>query len=402
MASLNPFDLLDNDAEDLSQLVAAKSLKAVKPAPVQPAGKGARNTPANGGRGGRGGGSGRGRGGGYNKDYRNNGAAPANGNGYGGGYNRRSEEGDGARRSGPVGGYRSGRRGGYSNGESGDYERPRRNYERLSGTGHGNEFKRDGAGRGNWGTTEDDISPVTEESTAVAEKNLAVEKESGEGEATDVKKETSAEEQVEREPEVKTMTLGEYEKVLEEKKKALQATKVEERKVDTKAFEAMQQLSSKKSNNNDVFIKLGTEKDKRITEREGKGKKSLDIMDIKFLKPARYVRKRPEPREPREGSVGGAEHQKVGGAEHQKVGGAEHQKVGGAEHQKVGGAEHRKVRGAEHQRVGGGRHQREGGGGHQREGGGGHQREGGGGHQRNGRAATPAIEDPTQFPTLGK
>lgn len=35
MASLNPFDLLDNDAEDLSQLVAAKPLKAVKAAPVQ-------------------------------------------------------------------------------------------------------------------------------------------------------------------------------------------------------------------------------------------------------------------------------------------------------------------------------------------------------------------------------
>ena len=52
------------------------------------------------------------------------------------------------------------------------------------------------------------------------------------------------------------MTLEEYEKVLEEKRKALQATKVEERKVDTKVFEAMQQLSSKKSNNDEVFIKL--------------------------------------------------------------------------------------------------------------------------------------------------
>lgn len=52
------------------------------------------------------------------------------------------------------------------------------------------------------------------------------------------------------------MTLEEYEKVLEEKRKALQATKIEERKVDTKAFETMQQLSSKKSNNDEVFIKL--------------------------------------------------------------------------------------------------------------------------------------------------
>ena len=52
------------------------------------------------------------------------------------------------------------------------------------------------------------------------------------------------------------MTLEEYEKVLEEKRKALQATKIEERKVDTKAFETMQQLSSKKSNNDEIFIKL--------------------------------------------------------------------------------------------------------------------------------------------------
>lgn len=105
------------------------------------------------------------------------------------------------------------------------------------------------------------------------------------------------------------MTLEEYEKVLEEKKKALQATKVEERKVDTKAFESMQQLSSKKSNNDDVFIKLvriwilqysgnlrlfdynracaywtlqwcyqGTEKDKRTVEREEKAKKVSSLV----------------------------------------------------------------------------------------------------------------------------
>lgn len=51
------------------------------------------------------------------------------------------------------------------------------------------------------------------------------------------------------------MTLEEYEKVLEEKRKALQAHKNEERKVDTKVFESMQQLSNKKDNH-DVFIKL--------------------------------------------------------------------------------------------------------------------------------------------------
>lgn len=51
------------------------------------------------------------------------------------------------------------------------------------------------------------------------------------------------------------MTLEEYEKVLEEKRKALQILKTEERKVDDKEFQSMQQLSSKKGNV-DVFIKL--------------------------------------------------------------------------------------------------------------------------------------------------
>lgn len=52
------------------------------------------------------------------------------------------------------------------------------------------------------------------------------------------------------------MTLEEYEKVLEEKRKALQALKTEAtRKVDVKEFESMQQLSDKKAND-DIFIKL--------------------------------------------------------------------------------------------------------------------------------------------------
>lgn len=52
------------------------------------------------------------------------------------------------------------------------------------------------------------------------------------------------------------MTLEEYEKVLEEKRKALLALKTEERKVDLdKELKSMQQLSNKKENN-DIFIKL--------------------------------------------------------------------------------------------------------------------------------------------------
>lgn len=52
------------------------------------------------------------------------------------------------------------------------------------------------------------------------------------------------------------MTLDEYEKLLEEKRKALQALKTEERKVDTKQFETMQPLANKKKGDVDVFIKL--------------------------------------------------------------------------------------------------------------------------------------------------
>lgn len=51
------------------------------------------------------------------------------------------------------------------------------------------------------------------------------------------------------------MTLEEYEKVLEEKRKALAALKTEERKVDAKEFESMQPLSNKKEND-EIFIKL--------------------------------------------------------------------------------------------------------------------------------------------------
>lgn len=51
------------------------------------------------------------------------------------------------------------------------------------------------------------------------------------------------------------MTLEEYEKVLEERRKALQALKTETRKVDIKEFASMQPLSNKKDND-EIFIKL--------------------------------------------------------------------------------------------------------------------------------------------------
>ncbi|OMP00756.1 Hyaluronan/mRNA-binding protein [Corchorus olitorius] len=182
--------------------------------------------------------------------------------------------------------YRGGRRGGFSNGEDAEGERPRRMFERRSGTGRGNELKREGSGRGNWGTPTDELAQVTEEGVNESEKNLGDEKPAGEEDGADANKENPNESE-EKEPEDKEMTLEEYEKVLEEKRKALQAlkTETEERKVDTKEFESMQQLSNKKSND-EIFIKLGSDKDKKkeAADKEERAKKSLSINE--FLKPA--------------------------------------------------------------------------------------------------------------------
>ncbi|XP_030500392.2 RGG repeats nuclear RNA binding protein A [Cannabis sativa] len=312
MATANPFDLLgDDDNDDLSQLIAAKlpvvaadtkkpvfpAAQPAKPAklpskPLPPAQsvKESRNEVGRGG--GRGGGRayGRGRGGagGFNRDSNEN---SFGNNGFSGGYNRPSEEGESGKTSerrgygAPRGAFRGGRRGGFSNGEAGEGERPRRSYERRSGTGRGNELKREGAGRGNWGTPTDEIAPEAEEPVAETEKNVDAEKPLGEEESPDANKDSPVAEPEEKEPEDKEMTLEEYEKVLEEKRKALVALKTEERKVDVKEFESMQQISCKKENH-DIFIKLGSEKDKRkeAAEKEEKAKKSLTINE--FLKPA--------------------------------------------------------------------------------------------------------------------
>ncbi|KAL5560500.1 hypothetical protein UlMin_036711 [Ulmus minor] len=321
MATMNPFDLLgDDDTEDPTQLIAAQQQKvalaaaAPKKAPAQAQGKPAleaqQNKPAaklpskplppaqavresksEGGRGGRGGGRGygRGRGGsGFNRVSNNNENSFGN-SGFPGGQGT-LEEGEPGRTSerrgygGPRGPFRGGRRE-FGNGEVGDGEHPRRPYERRSGTGRGSEIKRDGSGRGNWGTETDEFAPVTEDVINETEKNLGGENPAGEEVAADGSKETPSNEPEEKEPEEKEMTLEEYEKVLEEKRKALQALKTEERKVDAKEFSSMQQLSSKKGND-DIFIKLGSDKDrkKEAAEKEERAKKSLSINE--FLKPS--------------------------------------------------------------------------------------------------------------------
>uniref|UniRef100_A0A6M2F291 Hyaluronan/mRNA-binding protein domain-containing protein n=1 Tax=Populus davidiana TaxID=266767 RepID=A0A6M2F291_9ROSI len=315
MATINPFDLLVDDAEDPSLIAALKPVVSPpaaaatkkgpaqtqsKPAPAAklpskplPPSQAVREAKTEGGRGGgRGGGGGRGYGrgrGGYNRDFNNN--ESSFGNSGAPAVQGAAEDGDAAKTfesrgyGGPRGGgFRGGRRGGFGNDEVGEGERPRRTNERWSGTGRGNEMKREGFGRGNWGTPTDELAQVTEEAAIEGEKNLGDDKPVEEA-AADRKKENPANEPEEKEPEDKVMTLEEYEKVLEEKRKALQALKTEERKVDAKEFQSMQQLSNKKENN-DVFIKLGSDKDKRkeAYEKDEKAKKSVSINE--FLKPA--------------------------------------------------------------------------------------------------------------------
>lgn len=66
----------------------------------------------------------------------------------------------------------------------------------------------------------------------------------------------------EEEEEDNKMTLDQYEKILEQKRKALAASKAKERKVEVdKAFETMQMVD-KKSTQEDVFIKLNVYKEK--------------------------------------------------------------------------------------------------------------------------------------------
>lgn len=112
--------------------------------------------------------SSRGRGGpGPNREF-GNGNVEGFGGSYGGGGGRQDgEAGKGGNTRGDRGSYgapyQSYGGGGYrqhnKDGENASDERPmRRQFERKSGTGRGNEFKREGSGRGNWGTAADDVN----------------------------------------------------------------------------------------------------------------------------------------------------------------------------------------------------------------------------------------------------
>lgn len=322
MSTINPFDLLGaDDNDDPSHLIAAalkqkeaaasaapaakKSPAAVpaakmpsKPVPPSQAVKDARNATNESVRGGAGRGGFRGGRGGriQNRDFGNR-----NENGFTGNYGGVADEADGkvSERSGGYSGhprqpFRGGRRGGYGGNvegdAGGDTERPpRRTYERRSGTGRGFGMKREGAGRANWGTVEDDVIATQEvEEMNADEKLVAVEKPiEQEGDAAvDGEKDKENAVKEEEKPEEKEMTLEEYEKIREEKRKALLALKAEERKVTIdKELESMQLLSVKKAND-EIFAKLGSDKEskKKESEREEKAKKSIPIQE--FLKPA--------------------------------------------------------------------------------------------------------------------
>ncbi|CAO2171284.1 unnamed protein product [Urochloa humidicola] len=151
-------------------------------------------------------------------------------------------------------------------------------------------MKRDGAGRGNWGTATDEIlAQETEEDLKVEESAPIAEKqgEQADAPAADENKDNkdAAADEEEKE-EDKEMTLEEFEKIREEKRKALLALKSEERKVEVdKDLQSLQPLSNKKEND-EVFIKLGSDKDKKKenAERDERAKKSVSINE--FLKPA--------------------------------------------------------------------------------------------------------------------
>ncbi|KAL6513543.1 hypothetical protein OROGR_021029 [Orobanche gracilis] len=360
MATTNSFDLLGgDDAEDPSLLIAAQQQKTEpkkaaapspkaavvgakaaakaklpsKPLPPAEAVEEGRSESSQGGRGGgRGYGRGRGASGGFYRDSTSNESSYGNREFYAGQGAPEADVEKPYERRRPRGGYgglrepsRDGSRGDFSNGD-----RPRRQFDRHSGTGQGNEIKREGSGQGNWGTDTDAQSEIkregsdqgnwgTETDAQVAEgggvegeKGVISENPSEEEKAAAAggDKEAAKDEAKVEKPKVQEMTLAEYEKLLEDKRKALQALKAESRKVDTKEFESMQPLSNKKTTD-DIFIKLGADKDKKkeLAEKEERAKKSVSINE--FLKPAkgqRYLNpRRDQGRDLKGGDGGGSE-----------------------------------------------------------------------------------------------
>lgn len=183
-------------------------------------------------------------------------------------------------------------------------QQQRRRFNERNGTGPGIGFKRDDTG--NWGAEPEHGAPeesrdrtVEEEKheTAVVEKHeTAAEKQPAEDTkvepaAIEEKKTEEAEpavaEEKKAEEEDNEMLLEDYYKMLNEKRKHLNTSRSEERKVIVdKDFEGMQLMNKKQED--EALLKHGSEKDKgkkkEISDnREGKAIKSVSINE--FLRP---------------------------------------------------------------------------------------------------------------------
>lgn len=201
-----------------------------------------------------------------------------------------AEDAEGGRQSDGSRGRGRGRprgRGGFGYMGDGEERPPRREYERRSGTGRGNEVKREGAGRGNWGMEVDQAAvPETVEPSVIEEEKPALSEVSEKKPEEEIQPTSvDAEEKNDAAEEDNEMTLEEYEKVMAEKRRALEALKAEERKVTLdKDFESMRVVDKK---NDDVFLKLGSDKDKgkrkEVLDKEERARKSVSINE--FLKP---------------------------------------------------------------------------------------------------------------------
>ncbi|KAK1286509.1 hypothetical protein QJS10_CPB20g00538 [Acorus calamus] len=317
MATMNPFDLLGgDDNEDLTVLIQKVDTKKVpvaapvsaqpaklpsKPAPPAQAVREARSEAGSAPRGGGRGGYARGRGGrgpGPNRDFGN-----GNDSGYVGGYSSASGGGGGE-----EGEQRS--RGAYGAPRQ-PFRGPRRVVDMPGMVVMLVQGMKSSARLGGPMSAVVGLGVGMRETEAlnVEEKIASPEKQTEQedvpaADANKENKENPANEVEEKEPEEKKssdhillvmqvppqlevpeMTLDEYEKIREEKRKALLALKSEERKVDVKEFESMQQI---KKENVDVFIKLGSDKDllkrRESADRDEKVKKSVSITE--FLKPA--------------------------------------------------------------------------------------------------------------------
>lgn len=147
--------------------------------------------------------------------------------------------------------------------ETGDRRNGKREFDRRSGTGRGNEVTKGGAGKGGWGNNKDEVKEGQDE--VEAEKN-----------GDNTVEEEVVEVQEPAEPEVPTYTLDEY---LAQRN----ATKplgsvfsaVEERKVeDVKLKQGDYDLPN--------FLKLGTSKQKSNAEKNQRATSKTSISDVGF------------------------------------------------------------------------------------------------------------------------